>query len=208
MSMTMNANSSPRDGVPSPAQLDSASNVGTTPSPREVPKLTRTGTSLMRIRRRAVADDEDDDPAQRPVSRATTDIGTSFHKRTNRFSSGYLNSSREYTSQHPLPSNSNNPNVPKPTPLRRINGTTFNKTPEDSNSNSAPSSLQRDVTRKYLNRDGEPMYLTPDVSTDDERKNRRRSLNLYSAARTSLGLSRQSSLSKSRSVTAGGMGGE
>jgi hypothetical protein len=162
----------------------------------------------MRLRRRGVADDSDDDPTQRPVSRATTDIGTSFRKRPNRFSGGYLNNSREYTSQHPLPSTSTNPNLPKPTPLRRSNATTFNKTPEDSNSNSAPSSLQRDGTRKYLNRDGQPMYLTPDVSTDDERKNRRIGLGLYSAARTSLGLSRQSSLSKNRSVTASGMGGE
>lgn len=199
MSMTFNTNSSPRDSTP-PSQLDSASAALATPSPREALKPTRIGTSLMRTRRRIAADEEDEDAAQRPISRATTDIGTSFRKRANRLSGGLLSSrgDREYTSQHPLPAIPSNPNLPKPTPLRRMGGTTFIK----DEANSAPSSLQRERTQKYLNRDGEPMYLTPDASTDDERKVRRRSLGLYSSARTSLGLSRKSSLSK-RSVVAG-----
>lgn len=200
MSMTLSTNSSPRDSVP-PTQFDSASPAVITPSLREIPKPTRIGTSLQRTRHRINGEDEDDDPAQRPISRATTDIGTSFRKRANRLSGGMLNSrgEREYTSQHPLPTIPSNPNLPKPTPLRRIGGTTFNK----DESNSAPSSLNRERTQKFINRDGEPMYLTPDASTDDERKVRRRSLGLYSTARATLGLSRKSSLSK-RSVVAGG----
>jgi hypothetical protein len=200
MSITLSSNSSPRDSAP-PKQLDSAASAVATPSPREVPKPTRTGTSLMRTRWRAAADDEDEDPAQRPVSRATTDIGTSFRKRVNRLSGGFLNSrgDREYTSQHPLPTIPSNPNLPKPTPLQRMGGTTLAK----DEANSAPSSLQRERTQKYLNRDGEPMYLTPDASTDDERNVRRRSLGLYSSGRSGLGLGRKSSLSR-RSVAAGG----
>jgi len=201
--MAISGNNSPRESGPPSVQLDSSSTAVATPSPREGPTHIRTGTSLTRTRLRM--DDEDDDPSQRPISRATTDIGTSIRKRVNRLSGGHLSArgDREYTSQHPLPTIASNSTLPKPTPLRRVGGTTFNK----EESNSAPSSLQRERTQKFLNRDGEPMYLTPEASTDEERSIRRRSLGLYSVARSSIGLGRKSSLSK-RSVTAGGGGAD
>jgi hypothetical protein len=194
-------------GGNSPRDVDSRnspSNAGSTPAPQVIAKLPRTGTSLLRTRRRATQEEEEDETASRPPSRATTEVGSSMRKRSYRLSGGLLSSKvadREYTSQHPLPGSS--PLAQTTAPLRRLNGSSL-KAESPRSPTTTTSSLLREGSRRYLERE---RAMDSDATQEDEstsRKTKRRSLGVYSSsARSSLGLGKRDSL-KGRSVVAGG----
>ena len=80
-----------------------------TPPHTSRPVASRQGSNSTVLRRRQTNNDEEQNPA-RPVSRAMTEAGPSPRERT----------SREYTSQHPLPSQSKrSPSVQSSHPARR-----------------------------------------------------------------------------------------
>jgi hypothetical protein len=197
--MSTGAGSSSRD-VDSPTSL---TNAASTPASQPIAKLPRTGTSLLRTRRRAAQEEDEDEPAIRAPSRASTEVGSSVRKRSYRLSGGGLLSSkvadREYTSQHPLPGSS--PLTPA-APLRRFNGASL-KT-DSPRSPTTTSSLLREGSRRFMEREraGDSDATQEDESTS--RKLKRRSLGVYSnSARSSLGLGKRDSL-KGRSLAAGG----
>jgi hypothetical protein len=193
-------NNSPRD-VDS---RNSLSNTGSTPAPQIIAKSPRTGTSLLRTRRRPTQEEEEeDDPPVRAPSRAATEVGSSIRKRSYRLSGGLLSSKvadREYTSQHPLPDSS--PLAHATASLRRFNGSSLKA--ESPRSPTTTSSLLREGSRRYLERE---RATDSDATQEDDstsRKSKRRSLGVYSSsARSSLGLGKRDSL-KGRSMAAGG----
>ncbi|KAF2101416.1 hypothetical protein NA57DRAFT_72859 [Rhizodiscina lignyota] len=114
MGLTSNssANNSPRDMKAQQIDEDAAFVNGDTPPQQQrvsgLPsRFSRAGTSLLRTRRRAGEEMDDDDPTIRPLSRAMTDVAAGQNqlripgagnrdKRVHRLS-------REYTSNEPLP---------------------------------------------------------------------------------------------------------
>ncbi|KAF2433177.1 hypothetical protein EJ08DRAFT_93341 [Tothia fuscella] len=181
-----------------------------TPSPQVLAKTPRTGTSLLRTRRRAVAqvtddDDDGDDPAKRPLSRAATEIGSGgARRRSHRLSGGgFLGSKvadREYTSQHPLPGSS-----PLSAPVsRRFNGSALKA--ESPRSPLTSSSLLRGERRV----DNSLRAADSDSgAVDEERRLQRRSFGVYgSGGRASLGLGKRDSVRVRSNAAAGnGSGG-
>jgi hypothetical protein len=193
-------------GGNSPRDADSRnalSNTASTPAPQVIAKLPRTGTSLLRTRRRATQEDEEEDPSLRVPSRAATEVASSIRKRSYRLSGGLLSktSDREYTSQHPLPASS--PLTQPPASLRRLNGSSM-KAADSPRSPTTTSSLLREGSRRYMERE---RAADSDATQEDEptsRKLKRRSLGVYSSsARSSLGLGKRDSL-KGRTMAAGG----
>ncbi|QDS73624.1 hypothetical protein FKW77_002005 [Venturia effusa] len=161
-----------------------------TPSPNQNSKPPRSGTSLLRIRRRATekqADlEEEDDPTLRAPSRANTEIHSS-RRRSLRFSPA-LTGSREYTSQHPLPGSSP---MTQPSPsLRRLNGSSLKSDAPRSPSNG--TSLLRQTSRQNVERERADDSDAIEEEVANARKLKRRSLGLYTSARTSLGGQRSS----------------
>lgn len=158
--------------------------------------LSRTGSSLLRSRRAAATREEEEETRNiRPISRAATEIGTSMRRRSDRFP-GVGSGNSTYTSQYPLPQN----NI-----LRRVTGGAL-QTPPQSTSSSVTSTL-RSASRFF----GDRLAPHQDVTEEDEKKARRRSLGLYppssagSTTTRALGISRAASLTKKRpGVTAGG----
>jgi hypothetical protein len=156
--------------------------------------LLRSGTSLLRSRR-AAAEDEEENRSTRPVSRAATEVGLSMRKRNDRISTGLTLgriADQDYVPQHSLPQS----NV-----LRRVTGGSLQTQP------TTPAAGFRSTSR-FL---GERLAPPSDNPEDDEKKAKRRSFGLYQSspasgsASRSLGLSRVASLNKKRaSLTAGG----
>ena len=213
-STTPSATNSPRetDGF-NRNSLQLPHSVETTPIQQKVSQLPRSGTSLLRSRR-AQTEEPEEDLSPRPVSRAATEIGV-LRKRQNRLSGSYaLNrTSREYTSNVPLPGSSPVASTPPTsTSLRRLNGASLSLK-ESPRAASLASSLLRDSRRAMTTMEKEktPEPETPSTPNADEesggsRRMIRRSLGLYTSnARASLGLGKRS---ERRSVAAGGGGGE
>jgi hypothetical protein len=167
-------------------------NMDSSPS-QQISKLPRSGTSLLRSRRREGTEEPEEEPSPRPVSRAATDIGT-IRKRQNRLSDSYAlqRTSREYTSNVPLPNSSPVASTPPTTSaLRRLNGTSLKG--ESPRSTSLASSLLREPRRAMIEKEKTPEPETPNTPAEEEsganRRLFRRSLGLYtSSARASLGL--------------------
>jgi hypothetical protein len=157
--------------------------------------LLRSGTSLLRSRRTAIVDDDEETRSNRPISRAVTEVGSNMRKRNDRISSGLALgriTDQDYIQSHPLPQ----PNV-----LRRVTGGTLQPQP------TTASTGYRSTSRFF----GERLAPPSDTTEDDEKKVKRRSFGLYQSSPTSastsrsLGLSRVASLNKKRtSLTAGG----
>ena len=210
-SATPSATNSPREASESfnRNSLQLPHSVETTPIQQKVSQLPRSGTSLLRSRR-AQTEEPEEDLSPRPVSRAATEIGV-LRKRQNRLSGSYaLNrTSREYTSNVPLPGSSPVASTPPTsTSLRRLNGTSLKN--ESPRSASLASSLLREPRRAMTEKERTPEPETPSTPNADEeggsRRLIRRSLGLYTSnARASLGLGKRSDR---RSVAAAGGGGE
>lgn len=158
-----------------------STNVVATPSPQQISKPPRSGTSLLRIRRRATEKtEEEDDPTLRAPSRANTDINSS-RRRSFRLSPSF-SGSREYTSQHPLPGSS--PITQRSPSLRRLNGSSLKTDAPRSPSNG--SSLLRQTSRQIVERERAGDSDATEEDAANARKLKRRSLGLYTSARTSL----------------------
>lgn len=193
-------NNSPRE-APESSQRGSpflSGNAEATPSPQQISKPPRSGTSLLRIRRRetekqAELEEEEDDPTLRAPSRANTEIN-SARRRSFRLSPAF-SGSREYTSQHPLPGSSP---MTQPSPsLRRLNGSSLKTDAPRSPSNG--SSLLRQTSRQIVERERAGDSDATEEEVANARKLKRRSLGLYTSTRTSLGGQRSG-----RSIATGG----
>lgn len=172
---------SPRE-APESHQRDSpysTTNVVATPSPQQVSKPPRSGTSLLRIRRRATENEEDDSSLRAP-SRANTDINSS-RRRSYRLSPAF-SSSREYTSQHPLPGSS--PVTSQSPSVRRLNGSSLKL--DSPRSPSIGSSLLRNTSRQVVERERAGDSDAAEEEIANSRRLKRRSLGLYTSARASL----------------------
>ncbi|KAF2403564.1 hypothetical protein EJ06DRAFT_546760 [Trichodelitschia bisporula] len=159
-------------------------------------KTPRTGTALLRTRRRAQAfEDDEDDTTLRAPSRAVTEVG-GLRKRSMRVAPTGTVAAREYTSQHSMPgnggSNNNSPGSLLPGPRRA--GTT-----------GLGLSMKAETGRsgKFLEKPVELLGNGEEVGDL-----RRRSLGLYtSGARSSLATGRRGSFSKkARSMLVAGSG--
>lgn len=177
----------------------SPANAIATPLPQQISKPPRSGTSLLRIRRRAnekqaeLEEEEEDDPTLRAPSRANTEIN-SARRRSFRLSPA-LSGSREYTSQHPLPGSSP---MTQPSPsLRRLNGSSLKIDAPRSPSNG--SSLLRQTSRQFVERERAGDSDATEEEAVNVRKPKRRSLGLYASTRTSLAGQRSG-----RSIATGG----
>jgi hypothetical protein len=197
---------SPRDGdIFNRNSLQLPSSVDTTPIQQKISHVPRSGTSLLRSRRAQTEEPEEDSP--RPVSRAATEIGA-LRKRQNRLSGSHLQrSSREYTSNVPLPATSPAASTPPTsTSLRRLNGTSLRNESPRSASLASSLMLRRAMTEKEQTPELEEPK-TPSAE-DNSTKSRllRHSLGMYtSSARASLGLGiSKRGERRSAAATAGG----
>lgn len=155
-------------------------------------RFNRAGTSLLRTRR---ATNEDEDPTLRAPSRAMTDFSQiRSSNRANRLS-------RDYNSQTPVPELQPSPSLQHTSSLRRPNGATTTTTTEGVHNPS--SSLLRDGSRRYLDRQTPPVYdktITAESAASEERRRAQPVLAQYTnAARVPTGgggLSRTGSLGR------------
>ncbi|TID24454.1 hypothetical protein E6O75_ATG02819 [Venturia nashicola] len=167
----------------SPFPLTPANAVAT-PSPQQISKAPSSSTSLLKIRRRqtekqAELEEEEDDPTLRAPSRANTEI-SSARRRSFRLSPAF-STSREYTSQHPLPGSS--PMTQSSPSLRRLNGSSLKADAPRSPSNG--SSLLRQTSRQIVERERAGDSDATEEEASNARKLKRRSLGLYTSTRTS-----------------------
>ncbi|KAE9972494.1 hypothetical protein BLS_004011 [Venturia inaequalis] len=181
----------------SPFSLSPAHAVAT-PLPQHISKPPRSGTSLLKIRRRATEkqaehDEEEDDPTLRAPSRANTEINPA-RRRSFRLSPAF-STSREYTSQHPLPGSS--PMTQSSPSLRRLNGSSLKTDIPRSPSNG--SSLLRQTSRQIFERERAGDSDATEEEAANARKHKRRSLGLYTSTRTSVAGQRSG-----RSIATGG----
>jgi hypothetical protein len=203
---------SPREATYTAASNRNSHPTGLKSSPHPASTMLRSGTSLLRSRR-AATEEEDDDLA-RPISRAATEVGPSLRKRTDRLSTTMSRApDRQYTSNYPLP----NPNPNPHHGFRRANAA-----PSSSDASPTTPSLLRGTARRLFERsDRDRDHSSLQVPSDDgggsvgagegEMKKKRRSFGLYAGSSGNnttgrgLGLGRTSSLGQKRaSLTAGG----
>ncbi|KAF2664167.1 hypothetical protein BT63DRAFT_102594 [Microthyrium microscopicum] len=168
------AASSPRESLQTAQQR-----LGQQEHPKSSPipsALMRAGTSLRA--RRAQADDDDEVVSFRAPSRAVTEVGSMLRKRSDRLSSNLgvpRNSEGHYTPQHSTQQSS---------ALRRV--VTNGGLPSPTNST---ASFARASSRLFGND-----RLAPDDAEAEEKKTKRRSLNLYSGSSSNTALGRSASL--------------
>ena len=157
-------------------------------------RFNRAGTSLLRTRR--ATNEEDEDPTLRAPSRAMTDFSqirpSNGTNRANRLS-------RDYNSQNPVPELQPSPSLQHTSSLRRPNGT--NTVTEGAHTPS--SSLLRDGSRRYLDRQTPPVYdkTAPGESVASEERRRTQPVlgqytNAVRASTGGGGLSRTGSLGR------------
>ncbi|KIW01239.1 uncharacterized protein PV09_07282 [Verruconis gallopava] len=179
-SMNMGVSNSPREASEgfNRNSIQLSTSVETTPTSQQqtgtISKLPRSGTSLLRSRR-AQTEEPEEESSPRPISRAATEIGT-LRKRQNRLSGSHLQrTSREYTSNVPLPNSSpvgattmpatatTVSTPPTSSSLRRITGTSLRN--ESPRSASFASSLLREPRRAITMLEKSPEPESPATPT-------------------------------------------